>query len=231
MCHINTSLEACNMVSYANQEGCSHYLAISRSLYSVSDCITAVRACCARTSMLLLLILKEKAKCMPVEGFCTRGIQCISSLLCLVITLITSPGGLQHRRCQSGVSPQACISASDTLSDTRSDKQSDTASDSLARSPPGTPAASAILGTEQRVGDRMDTSDQSDMTDSLSGSYTDSDRVEAEVGKSKAQTIAELRDENDWKNSLVLFWVPKPFLEVHIFPTPSYSSMNQSRYI
>jgi hypothetical protein len=27
--------------------------------------------------------------------------------------------------------------------------------------------------------------------------------------KSKTQTLAELKEENDWKNDLVLFWVPQ----------------------
>lgn len=27
-------------------------------------------------------------------------------------------------------------------------------------------------------------------------------------GKSKEQTLAELREENDWKNDLILFWLP-----------------------
>ena len=34
------------------------------------------------------------------------------------------------------------------------------------------------------------------------------------AGKRTAQVIAEIREENDWKNHLVLFWLPDGFLEV-----------------
>ncbi len=32
--------------------------------------------------------------------------------------------------------------------------------------------------------------------------------------KPKSQVIAELREENDWKNNLILFWLPDGWLEV-----------------
>lgn len=40
----------------------------------------------------------------------------------------------------------------------------------------------------------------------------------APLGKAKAQVIAEIREENDWKNNLILFWLPDGWLEVRGLP-------------
>lgn len=40
----------------------------------------------------------------------------------------------------------------------------------------------------------------------------------APLGKTKAQVIAEIREENDWKNNLILFWLPAGWLEVRGLP-------------
>ena len=45
---------------------------------------------------------------------------------------------------------------------------------------------------------------------SLVSASTRSGRGRA-LAKSKEQTLAELRDENDWKNDLILFWLPSSF--------------------